>query len=377
MREAWAGLLEKADLAVGACAGVVGEELLDTATDTVRGARLRLAYPEEVTVAALVGGTGSGKSSLLNAVMGAEIADTGGIRPTTSAPVAVTPRSVGEALDGYLARLGITEIHHDGPYGWLSLIDLPDTDSVEVGHRLQVERLLPVLDALIWVIDPEKYRDASFHRSQIAPLADRSSKFVFVLNQADRLDEETIALVKADLLEALREDGIDDPALVVASADPPAGPPRGVEELLSSVAERAGDPDAVYRRIRRNLSEMADTLLEATGGGGLDFEARGAEAVEEAQDLLSNGEEMAAVMRLTRFLDEIASESGEGLRPLIEAMAIRLPIDVRRAAEGSGAPLPDTVIDPLRFLLRRRARANAELANLALGLQAMGDEAAR
>jgi hypothetical protein len=117
--------------------------------------------------------------------------------------------------------------------------------------------------------------------------------------------------------------------------------------------------------------------LEATGGGGLDFEARGAEAVEEAQDLLSNGEEMAAVMRLTRFLDEIASESGEGLRPLIEAMAIRLPIDVRRAAEGSGAPLPDTVIDPLRFLLRRRARANAELANLALGLQAMGDEAAR
>src|SRR5918996_3683311 len=333
MREAWAGLLEKADLAVGACAGVVGEEILDSAIATVRDARLRLAYPEEVTVAALVGGTGSGKSSILNAAMGAEIAETGGIRPTTSAPVAVTPQAVGEALDGYLAGLGISEIHHQGPHPWLCLIDMPDTDSVEVGHRLQVERLLPVLDAVVWVIDPEKYRDADLHRGQIDSLARHASRFVFVLNQVDRLDEKTTDLVRSDLLQALREDGIDEPTLVVTSADPPAGPPQGIDELLAVLSEKAGDRAAVYRKIGADLNEMVESLLAATGGGGLDFEARAAAAVEEAQDALSRGGEATAEPGLTRFLDAMAAESGESLQDQIEAMAVRLPIEVQRASE--------------------------------------------
>lgn len=377
MREAWAGLLEKADLAVAACAGVVSERLADRAGATVRVARLRLAYPEDVTVAALVGGTGSGKSSLLNAVMGAELAGTGGIRPTTSAPVAVTPRAAGEALDGYLSTLGIDEIHHEGPHEWLCLIDMPDTDSVEVGHRLQVERLLPVLDALVWVIDPEKYRDADLHRKQIAPLAAHSSRVVFVLNQVDRLDDETTDLVSADLLEALAEDGVEDPALVLTAADPPAGPPRGIDQLLGTLEERAGSRESLYRKIHSDLSEMVEELLAATGGGGLDFEARGAAAVEEAEDALERGDQTVAVLGLTRFLDEIAGGSGEALQAQIETMAVRLPLAVQRAAAGGGSPLRQSVLNPVRALLGRRARANAELADLALGLQSVGEGGGR
>lgn len=371
MREPWAGLLEKADMAVAACAGVVDEALVQEASDRVRDCRLRLAYPEEVTVAALVGGTGSGKSSLLNAVTGAEIVETGGIRPTTSAPVAVTPRAAGEALDGYLRELGIAEVHHEGPIDWLCLIDMPDTDSIEVGHRLEVERLLPVLDAVVWVIDPEKYRDATLHHCQIAPLASQASRFVFVLNQADRLGEETTATVTTDLLQALVEDGVDEPTLVVTAADPPAGPPVGVDDFLEALSQRAGSREAVYRKIGADLREIVETLLAATGGSGLDFEARAVEAVEEATEAIARGDEATAVLGLITFLDEIASESGEALAGMIEGMAIRVPIEVRRAAEGEGPPLADTLIAPVRNLLRRRARANAALAELSLALQSV------
>ncbi|MGH8944690.1 MAG: hypothetical protein ACRDVL_00900, partial [Acidimicrobiia bacterium] len=184
-------------------------------------------------------------------------------------------------------------------------------------------------------------------------------------------------LVRSDLLQALREDGIDEPTLVVASADPPAGPPQGIDELLAVLSERARDRAAVYRKIGADLSEMVDSLLAATGGGGLDFEARGAAAVEEALDALSRGEEATAVLGLTRFLDDMAAESGEALQTQIEAMAVRLPIEVRRASEGGGQSLADTIIAPLRSLLTRRARANAELANLALGLQSVDAGAGR
>lgn len=371
MREEWSGLLEKADLAIAACAGVVDEDLVRSTAATVRDARLRLAYPEEVTVAALVGGTGSGKSSLLNAVMGAEIAETGGIRPTTAAPVAVVPAGAGETLDGYLHELGVMEIHHEGRYEWLCLIDMPDTDSVEVGHRLEVERLLPVVDAVVWVIDPEKYRDATLHHEQLRRLSRHGSRFVFALNQSDRLDEETTRRVTADLGEALAEDGIEEPALVVTAADPPAGPPQGIEALLSTLQERAGTRAGVYRKLHADLVEGVASLLAATGGGGLDFEERGARAIEAAEAAIAGGEETKAAAALTVLLADLAAGAGRVIGAEIAKLATRIPIHVRRAIEGTDPPLSEAVLAPVRSLLRRRARANAALTDLALALRSM------
>jgi len=371
MREEWSGLLEKADLAIATCAGVVDDDLTHSVAAAVRDARLRLAYPEEVTVAALVGGTGSGKSSLLNAVIGLEIAATGGIRPTTAAPVAVVPAGAGETLDGYLHELGVTDVHHVGQHEWLCLIDMPDTDSVEVGHRLKVERLLPVVDAVVWVIDPEKYRDATLHHEQLRRLSRHGSRFVFALNQSDRLDEETTERVTADLGEALAEDGIEEPALVVTAADPPAGPPQGIEALLSALRERAGTRDAVYRKLHADLVEGVASLLAATGGGGLDFEERGARAIAAAEAAIAEGEEAKAAAALRAFLADLAAGAGRLVGAEIEKLATRIPIQVRRGAEGADSPLSQAVLSPLRSLLRRRARANAALADLALALRSM------
>jgi len=377
MPEDWPSLLEKAELAVGSCSGVVEEDLAREVADTVREARLRLSYPEEVAIAALVGGTGSGKSSLLNAVTGMDIAETGGVRPTTATPVAVVPASVGESMDGYLAMLGISQVHHVGPHDRLCLIDMPDTDSVEVGHRLQVERLLPVVDAVVWVLDPEKYRDATLHREHIARLADGADRFVFVLNQADRVDDATRLTLRADLLRALGEDGIDSPCLVITAADPPSGPPIGIDELISGITDRVGSGEALRRKLVSDLRRGVDRLLVSTGGSGLDFERRAALALAETMASVAEGDEASAVLDLTGFLATLAEESGRVLGSEIEDIAVEVPRHVRAAAEGAGPPLAETVVAPVRSILGRRARANALLADLALALRGFESDATR
>ena len=56
----------------------------------------------------------------------------------------------------------------------LVLLDLPDHDSTEVGHRLQVDRLVQLVDVLVWVVDPQKYADAALHDRYLSPLAEHA-----------------------------------------------------------------------------------------------------------------------------------------------------------------------------------------------------------
>ena len=51
----------------------------------------------------------------------------------------------------------------------LVLLDLPDHDSTEVAHHLEVDRLVQLADLLVWVLDPQKYADAADPRPVPAP----------------------------------------------------------------------------------------------------------------------------------------------------------------------------------------------------------------
>ena len=106
-----------------------------------------MALSADHTVVALAGATGSGKSTLFNALTGLELSRVGVRRPTTSAPVACAWDPRGAA--GLLDRLGIPpqvryarhsvldeepRAAEDG-LGGLVLLDLPDHDSAASGHR--------------------------------------------------------------------------------------------------------------------------------------------------------------------------------------------------------------------------------------------------
>ncbi|RST14032.1 ATP-binding cassette domain-containing protein, partial [Streptomyces sp. WAC04770] len=224
----------------------------DTLTEAGRvldeaAARQRLSSRH--TVVAIAGATGSGKSTLFNALAGAQISDTGLRRPTTSQPIAC---SWTDGAAGLLDRLAIPgrlrRRPHPGPAAsdealqGLVLVDLPDHDSAATAHRDQVDRVLALVDAVIWVVDPEKYADAALHERYLRPLAGHAEVTFVVLNQIDRLPGEAAELVLDDLRRLLDEDGMalgehGEPGATVMSLSALTG--DGVPELRELVGRFA------------------------------------------------------------------------------------------------------------------------------------------
>lgn len=225
----------------------------------------RLGYLGETVVVALAGGTGSGKSSLLNALAGSEVTEVGAVRPTTADPTAWIPANPEPGLVRLLDELGIDRrIGHDGPLS-LALVDLPDYDSVEFEHRATVERLVPRVDAIVWVLDPQKYSDRALHHDYLVPLADYEDQFLFVLNQADRLDEQGTEAVLTDLETRLRAEGYGQPVIVTTAARPADGGPARVEALSDALQRRHDAKRTVRAKLATDLTRARDRLTAAAG----------------------------------------------------------------------------------------------------------------
>src|SRR5262245_54026291 len=87
--------------AVEAAKGRLPDEVVDPARQVVKHAGQRLRLSADYTVVGLAGATGSGKSSLFNALCELELAPTGVKRPTTSWALACAwgQEGAGELLD--------------------------------------------------------------------------------------------------------------------------------------------------------------------------------------------------------------------------------------------------------------------------------------
>ncbi|WP_330447405.1 GTPase [Streptomyces anulatus] len=254
------------------------------------------------TVIAVAGATGSGKSTLFNALAGAPISDTGLRRPTTSQPIAC---SWTDGAAGLLDRLAVPgrlrRRPHPGPAAFdealqgLVLVDLPDHDSAATEHRDQVDRVLALVDAVIWVVDPEKYADAALHERYLRPLAGHAEVTFVVLNQTDRLPGEAADLVLDDLRRLLDEDGIalgehGEPGATVMSLSALTG--DGVPELREMIGRFVQDRTAATRRLSADIDAAAARLRPvyvAEGRPGLGERAR-----EEFTDRLAEAVGAAA-----------------------------------------------------------------------------------
>jgi GTP-binding protein EngB required for normal cell division len=269
--------LDLLDLAIGRSTEIVDPELVRSPAELGAATRKRLGFLGRSVVVALVGGTGSGKSSLLNALAGEEVAPTGAIRPTTERPLAWIPANPEPGLVRLLDDLSINDrVGHDS-FGEIAVLDLPDTDSVLRSHRQVVESLLPRVDAVIWVLDPEKYNDRLLHRDLLQPLGRYSSQFIFVLNQIDRLSPAEEREVIDDLRRSLAADGIPDPLVLATAAAPVAGPPIGIARLGRDLHGRFEAKQAVMAKVIADLREARDGVAEATGigvGEGTSYDAR-------------------------------------------------------------------------------------------------------
>jgi GTP-binding protein EngB required for normal cell division len=261
-----AGGLDRRLVALGAAAGIADGRLeeapVEEAQAIVRRAGERLGHGLEATVVALAGPTGAGKSTLFNALAGRQLVTEGVRRPTTSTATAAI---WGTADPGLLDWLEVPARHALDPIDaaeGLVLLDLPDFDSVQVAHRLEVDRLVRLVDLLVWVVDPQKYADASLHDQYLRPLAGHAAAMLVVLNQADRLGAEA-PRAAADLQRLLASEGLGDMPVMTASAR--TG--EGVDALRTALAERVARREAALERLAADVSGIADRLAAAAGEG--------------------------------------------------------------------------------------------------------------
>jgi GTP-binding protein EngB required for normal cell division len=268
-------------------------------------AAARLGFPADVYVLALVGGTGVGKSSLLNALAGEAVSPVSVRRPTTDEPVAWVPRDARRDLDELLAWMDVRQIReHDssGP-GAVAILDLPDIDSVEATHRERVENLLPRVDAVIWVTDPEKYHDAVLHDDFLLTWIQRLDRQAIVLNKSDRLGPDAVPKVRRDLERDLATrfavSGRAHPPVIVASAIGGATELRDLRGWLATQIEA--------KRIVRDrlVATLGATLSGLAREAGVDPTAR-------FESFLGPGPRRAAMAAVTeavlRALDLAALE---------------------------------------------------------------------
>lgn len=188
-------------------------------------ARERLNAGMGLTVAALAGGTGSGKSTLFNALTGLDFAQTGDIRPTTHDPSAcVWNADAGSLLDMIGVprdrRIAYESILTAGDHDLdsLVLVDLPDHDSVDMAHSAAVGRILPKVDVLIWVLDPQKYADHLIHESYLAAMRQRKEQMIVVLNQTDAVPSHSVDDLVNDVELLLERDGLAGVPVFATSA---------------------------------------------------------------------------------------------------------------------------------------------------------------
>jgi len=241
--------------------GRLPDGLAEDAAAVVERARTRLGRGADRTVVALAGATGSGKSSVFNALVGADVSPAGVRRPTTATARAAVFDATGGLGSGTAELLDWLEVPQrhvvdardlDG----LVLLDLPDHDSIETSHRTEVDRLVEVVDAFAWVVDPQKYADAALHEQYLRRFAGHAAVTIVVLNQVDLVPEGERRAVADHLARMLEQDGLHRVRVVPTSTV--TG--EGVDVLRRELAARTAERRALVARLDADVDWLSDRL---------------------------------------------------------------------------------------------------------------------
>ncbi|MDP7536969.1 MAG: 50S ribosome-binding GTPase [Methylococcales bacterium] len=161
-------------------------------------------------IVAFLGGTGVGKSTLINRLAGKDIARTGVERPTSREVTLFYHQSV--ALQQFPEHLPIEKIrtapHQDDTHKDVMWVDMPDMDSTEMENKALVLEWLAHVDVLVYVVSPERYRDNKAWQLLLAEGGKHA--WLFVMNQFDRGQPEQ----QVDFVQQLHKAGFVDPIII-------------------------------------------------------------------------------------------------------------------------------------------------------------------
>jgi hypothetical protein len=261
------------EIAVTHARGRLDDALVDEGQEVVDRASSRLRLAADHTVIAIAGATGSGKSSTFNALTGLELSAVGVRRPTTSWATACVWGTHGatELLEwlGIPARHQVTRDsmldtgREDKRLDGTVLLDLPDHDSTEVSHHLEVDRLVKLADLLVWVLDPQKYADAAVHDRYLKPLAGHADVMLVVLNHIDTVPEGGRDAMLADVRRLLDLDGLGKVPVLGISARHGIG----MDALKDEMAKRASSKKATRTKLEADVKDAAAAMAAVSGSG--------------------------------------------------------------------------------------------------------------
>jgi GTP-binding protein EngB required for normal cell division len=280
--------------AVELAEGRVNPDTVADARAALKRAGERVAISGDKTVVALVGPTGAGKSSLFNALAKQKLAEVAVRRPTTASARAV---AWGKSLPTELLDWLQIEHRHlidsgDPELNNLVLLDLPDYDSVELEHRQTVDRLVKVVDALIWVVDPQKYADALLYEGYLAPLREYAEVMMVAFNKSDALAEADMNRCVRDLRKLLDENGLKATRIVVTAAAFDVGVPSLLDVIKRTVAAKV----AMAARLSREVTVAATSVDLELGKVTPGVNRRDVEALTDALGDIAGASSVAAAV---------------------------------------------------------------------------------
>jgi GTPase SAR1 family protein len=235
-----------------------------------------------------IGGTGTGKSTLFNALCGKSISETGVERPKTQRPVIYSykgkvistnfpfpefhgdKKHEGENDPGYRKDCDVASViveHDREGFINLVLVDTPDLDSLEIKNRQMAEDFYLLADSIIFVTSQEKYADEVpsrfFYR-----IYHEAKPYYFFLNKADT------TLTRKDVLSFFEVQGttlLSDHVFLIPSMKSPTASDISINEefrkFTSLFVAECGENEFSHmlfegqKRTARMLADKIDRLI--------------------------------------------------------------------------------------------------------------------
>ncbi len=224
------------------------------------------------------GSTGAGKSTLVNAIVGRPVSETGVLRPTTRAPLLahhpddadwftgdrILPE-LARVTDADLAEPGTLQLVADEsvPQG-LALLDAPDVDSVVTENRKLAGQLLAAADLWLFVTTAARYADA-VPWDLLRAAAERSAAVAVVLDRVPPGSEDE---VRGHFAGMLAEQGLGAAPLFVIGettvGDDGMLPSGHVDPISAWLSELASDTSARAEVVRRTLDGAVEGIARRT-----------------------------------------------------------------------------------------------------------------
>ncbi|MDQ3264556.1 MAG: 50S ribosome-binding GTPase, partial [Myxococcota bacterium] len=277
---------------------------------------------ERALVVAFIGATGAGKSTLINALAGSDVAEEGVDRPTSRFPVIYAPEdALLEALAGVNAKVARYQVRPGAPWSGQVFVDTPDLNSVVREHRELARAIADRADVVVVVMHRGSVAESS--QAEFLDEFAQRRRVVFVLNFADQLGAEARTQLKQQIraLAASRH-GIgeeDAPVFAISATEARRGnDPTGELSELVRTLEELGSRSAIERVRRSNALAVLRQL-----------QAQVAPARAQADQAV--GEVGAA---LEKGLAEARSALEEDFQRRLAAAHGHLANEVRRQASG-------------------------------------------